>query len=272
MSLHSPWVVLTLLSLVPSSAIADGPPARSSSLPSALGRLPENHSTDALAAALREHLLRSMPPVVYEASPGWGHTTRVATGLQWTGKGLHTQAHVTWSDKNDGTWRKTRLTTVDPALTLTLEFRNIQSPEPGRTTFDVVVACDARVECEQQNWKAGVRLYSGSAQARFRMHATLTCELTSQVDMKGGILPEIVLRLRLVRANVGYDRLVVEHIAGIGGDAARLLGDAIWEGLHRWRPSYERNLLTKANSAIEKAADTKEVHISLKYLLNPKAP
>jgi hypothetical protein len=77
----------------------------------------------------------------------------------------------------------------------------------------------------------------------------------------------VIFRLHAVRSDLTYSHLVVEHILGVGGDLAKLLGEAIQHGIHRWRPSLERNLLNKANAAIEKAADTKEIRIGLGSLL-----
>jgi hypothetical protein len=63
---------------------------------------------------------------------------------------------------------------------------------------------------------------------------------------------------------------VVEHIAGLGGEAAKLLGDAARGSIKQWRPSMEHELLAKANVAIVKAGDTKEVRVSLSKLLGKK--
>ena len=49
-----------------------------------------------------------------------------------------------------------------------------------------------------------------------------------------------------------------------------LVRQAVRGGLHRWHPALERDLLAKANAAIEKAADTKEVRVSLAELLKKK--
>jgi hypothetical protein len=73
-----------------------------------------------------------------------------------------------------------------------------------------------------------------------------------------------------MQAQVSYDNLVVEHIAGIGGEAAKLIGDGLKGGLHQWRPSLEKELLAKADAAIVKAADTKEVRVSLSQLFSGK--
>jgi hypothetical protein len=61
-----------------------------------------------------------------------------------------------------------------------------------------------------------------------------------------------------------YDHFVTEHIAGLGGDAAKLLGDALQKIL---RPALEKKLLPKASAAIVKAADTKELRVSLGSLV-----
>src|SRR5262249_20127145 len=147
------------------------------------------------------------------------------------------------------------------------DLRNIEHPDPGRTTFDVFLAFEARVDYEQQKWKAGLRLYSGSARARLRVQLALQCELLTRLEWNNKLTPDAVLRLHVVRSNLGYSNLVVERIAGVGGDTAKLIGEAIQRGLCRWRPSLERDLLAKANGAIEKAADTKEIRIGLASLL-----
>jgi hypothetical protein len=217
---------------------------------------------------LRELLVRNLPTPLYEASPGWGRTVKTTTGFRWTGSGLRVHPHARKEDKNDGVWRKVRITAEDLPRSLLCKLRDIQHPEPGRIIFQVLLAFDARVQYEQQNWKAGVRLYSGSARARLQVQLTLDCELSTRLEWAGKIPPDVVFRLHVVRSNLSYNHVVVEHIAGVGGEAAKLLGEAIQRGIHQWRPSLERNLLTKANAAIEKAADTKEIRIGLGSLLS----
>ncbi len=222
-----------------------------------------------LAAPLGELLVKSLPTPLYEASWDWGRTARVTTGVKWTGKGLNVHPQATKGDRNDGTWKKVRITAENLPAGLVFELGNIQHPEPERTTFDVFLAFDTRVEYEQQKWKAGLRLYSGSARARLRLQIALNCERVTRLEWDNKSAPDAVFRLHVVRSNVTYDHLVVEHIAGVGGDIAKLLGEAVQHGIRRWHPSLERNLLSKANAAIEKAGDTKEVRIGLGSLLKP---
>jgi hypothetical protein len=225
---------------------------------------------DLLAGALRGYLVHNLPVTLYEASPGWGHTAPAPYGLRWTGKAIPLHPHFQYADKNDGDWRKVRVTGDNIADTLVLDIRNFQQPEFGRVTFDVVLATDCQVNYEHQKWEAGIRLYSGSAKAKLRVKAILYCEATTRLDQEKSLLPDAVFRLRVVNAKVNYDNLVVEHIAGVGGEAAKLIGDGLKGGLHQWKPSMEKQLLEKAEAAIVKAADTKDVHVGLTQLFGTK--
>src|SRR5262249_51055032 len=146
--------------------------------------------------------------------------------------------------------------------TLAFDLRDARQAGPGRMTFTTLLAFDARVEYEQQNWRWGVRLYSGSVRARLRLKLALSCEVTSRVE-SSGYLPELVFRLRVLGSDLRYDNFVVEHVGGVGGDLAKLLGKAAHGALNQWRPSLERNLLAKANAAIVKAGDTRDVRVGL---------
>jgi hypothetical protein len=221
---------------------------------------------DALAGALRGYLAHNLPPTLYEASPGWGHTARVANGLHWTGKHLPLQPHLKYADKNDGDWRKVRVTAENPADTLLLDIRNLQQPELGRVTFDLFLSLDARVDYEHQKWESGVRIYSVGAQGTLRVKALLSCEATTRLEPGSQLLPDAVFRLHVTQAQLSYDNLVVKHIAGVGGEAAKLIGDSLKGGLHQWRPSWEKEMLAKADAAVAQACDTKEVRISLSQL------
>ena len=78
----------------------------------------------------------------------------------------------------------------------------------------------------------------------------------------------VVFRGRVLRADLRYENVVVEHVNGVGGELAKLIGNTAQEVLHKWRPSLERKLLEKGNAAIVKAGDTKEVRLSLTKLLD----
>jgi hypothetical protein len=226
-------------------------------------------SVDALAGTLRGFLVKSLPNPVYEDTKHWGLQKPVRE-VRWRGKGLHVRREEVDVLKNDGRWWKVRVIGERLADTLVLDLRDARQIEPGRMTFTAFISFDTHIDFDRQTWRSGTRTYSGSIRARMRVRLTLQCEATARLDGAGKLLPDAIFRLRVLRAESGYDNFVVEHIAGLGGEAAKLLGDAARGSLKQWRPSMESELLAKADAAIVKAGDTKEVRVSLSKLLSKK--
>ena len=140
----------------------------------------------------------------------------------------------------------------------------------SRSTFTAFVSLDADVEYERQRWEAGLRLHSEGLRARVRIQLTLWCEAVTRLEPNRTPLPDAVVRVRVSRSDLRCDHLVFEHVAGLGGEAAKLRGEAVRSSLHQLRPSLERNLLARANAAIVKGGDTKEVRLSVFGLLGKK--
>lgn len=226
-------------------------------------------SVDALAGSLRGFLVMAMPSPFYEDTRHWGQQKSVQA-IKWRGQGIHVHPEKITVMKNDGRWWKVRVTADRLPDTLVFDLRDAHVVEPGRMIFTAFISFDTNAEYNRQTWHTGRRTYSGSIRARLRVKLTLHCEATAQLDGSGGLLPDAVFRLRIVQAESGYDNLVVEHIAGLGGEAAKLIGDAAQGSIKQWRLSMERDLLAKANAAIVKAGDTKEVRVSLSKLLGKK--
>lgn len=236
------WTVVLFLATAPVCAAA---PA--ASVPPA--------PPEKLAATLRTLLLKNLPdPLIYKED-NWGKKRPGPFGAK-----IH----------NDGVWRKIRVTAVNPAQNLELNIRNVTRPNQEQTRFEAVVALDTIINFEQQIWETGVRLYSGSTRARAKVWVVLQCESTLKVIPSKGFFPDIVFRLRATSAQLQYGGLDVEHIAGIGGDGAEVLGKALVSLLKSVKPSLERDLLEKGNAAIVKAGDTKEVRISLTEMMQGK--
>jgi hypothetical protein len=226
-------------------------------------------SIDALAGNFRAALVKAMPSPLFEDAKTWGRTKDVTT-IRWRGRGLAIHPEKVVKQKKDGDWRKIRLTADNLADTLIFDLRNLQSPEPGRITFAIFLSFDAGLRYDHQKWDEGAKLWDSTLKARMRVKLTLDCELTARLDEKGELLPDAVIRLRVTRAQLAYDNLVVEHVAGIGGAAAKLMGDAAHRLVNEFKPGLERDLLAKADAAIVKAADTKEIRLKLSDLLRGK--
>jgi hypothetical protein len=211
-----------------------------------------------------------MPSPLYEDAQGWGQTKDV-TVIRWRGRGLDVHPVKVHKAQKNGDWRKVQLAADNLADTLIFDLRNLQATDTGCLTFTVFFSFDARVHYDHQKWDEGLKLWDSALQARLRVKLTLDCEVTVRLDDKGELLPEAALRVRATKADLKYDNLVVEHIAGVGGAAAKLMGETAHRMLHELKPQLERDLLAKADAAIAKAADTKEVRVRLTDLVKRKS-
>jgi len=218
-------------------------------------------SPEALAKSLRGFILKALPEVLYEDRKNWGNQKLVTRGIEWKGAGNPLPQRQK-SHKNHGVWRRVVVTPVTPALSLVVQVHDVTQTAPDTRTFTTFLALDLRVEAEQQNWRAGVKTFSGSFRGRLRVLLSLGCEVTTKLVPTGGLIPDLVFRLRVVKSDVRYDRFVTEHVAGVGGDMAEWIGDKGHRLLKKIKPSLEKNLLEKANAAIVHAADTKELRVS----------
>lgn len=245
-------VGIGLMLLTPVPAVSPAPPAPS---------LAE------LSALLRPHLVAMVPPVLYDHSRNWGKTRRMPHAIEW--HGLRPEVHKT--PRNDGTWQKLRVTPRDLGRTLELKLYDLRRIDAEKQSFKVYLSCMATIDFEQQVWESGVRLYSGSTRARVRLSAWLDVENTVRLEPGKSILPDLVFRLRVTGARLAYNDFIVEHTAGVGGTAARWLGE-LMEGLFKeLQPGLERRLLDRAGAALVRAADTREVRLGFGALLGDKA-
>ncbi len=222
-----------------------------------------------------EKIIRSMataalPSPLIDQKLNWGRQKMVANGITWEKDGFFLKPKTQEKLKNDGTWRKVKVEAVDPEKNLTVQVLNLKNPEKGKLTFDVLVTLPVKIQFEQQIWKAGLRLYSGETRAKCRPILGLRCESTSKVVKTGSLLPDVTFRLRVLDAKLSYDQFKVEHTAGLGGEAAEIIGNALHDTITQAKPSLEKNMLERANKAIIKAGDTKEIKLGLGKLFEGK--
>ncbi|MDB5311221.1 MAG: hypothetical protein JWO38_5423 [Gemmataceae bacterium] len=239
----------------------------------ARGATPEAGKPDlaevrSLEKTLRNLLLQNLPDPIVQSARGWGQQKEGVIGVNFEKDGPRLRSESIRGMRNDGVWRRVAVRAVDPEKTLALGIADPAFPEPGRATFTAMLGVDCAIRFEQQLWRNGTRLYSGETRGRCRAAAALKCEVVSRTETKpGSLLPDFVVRVRVTDAQLFYDDLVIEHTAGVGGDAAKLLGQAVIDAVKQAKPDLERDLLKKANAAIVKAADTKEVRVSLDSFL-----
>jgi hypothetical protein len=223
-----------------------------------------------LASIMRTLLKSALPTPLVAKEYNWGHQAEVWNGLDWEKDGILLKPHKQKKLKNDGIWRRIRVEAFDPDKNLTLVVKDVRQPEKGKVTFDLIVTLQTRITFEQQAWLRGTRLYSGETRARCRPILALKCESTSRVEKAGGFLPDVVFRMRVLDARLGYDEFRVDHTAGVGGEAAKVMGDALHDTVKLLVPNLEKDMKEKAQKAIVKAGDTKEVKLGLGKLLDGK--
>jgi len=232
---------------------------------------PPAPTAEELARTFRNLILPNLPNPLVEQIDNWGHQELVIVGIKWEKKGILLKPEPLRKLHNDGVWRKLNATALNPEKTLDLRVKDVVIPEPGRLTFAMTVQMPVNIKFEQQLWRKGVRIYSGETRARCMVILHLSCESTSRFEKKpGALLPDLVMRLRVKEARMNYYDLTVEHTAGVGGDLAKLFGEGVIETVKAFKPNFEKHLLEKANAAIVKAGDTKEVRLGLGSLLSDK--
>lgn len=217
-----------------------------------------------LSTLFRDLLLTNLPNPLVETKRHWGQQKPAP------GKVIR---RLEGQMLNDGHWQAVRVQAIDPAKSLALAIGEMAHAAPGKSTFNAYLGLDVRLTVENQFWKRGVRLYSGETRARCRAALKLACEVTDKMEAKpGSLLPDVVFRVRVTSADLNYADLVCEHTAGLDGPAAAKLGEVMHDLIKQAKPNLERDLLAKANAAVVKAADTKEVRVAFDRVLTGKPP
>ena len=212
-----------------------------------------------MSKLLKDVVVATLPPVVrHEDSKNWGQQASVPRM-----QGLKMVRVM----RNHGNWQRWQAFTGPLAKQLELTIHDLRIVDGERFKCRLSLALPTTAEYEQQTWQNGLRLFSSSARARLRVKLDLALETSIKLDNKGEILPDVLIDFKVADAKVSYDNFVLESVLGVGGDAARLAGEAGRVALKRWLPSVERHALEKGREAILKAGKNREFRINLAKLL-----
>lgn len=219
-------------------------------------------SLEGLSKAMRPLMISAMPAVLYEKKDNWGHQRTTFARLVFKG----VKPIVETTEKNDGYWRAIKI--VPQELNRTFEFKlsDLKQIDAEKQAFKAKLGFQAGIEFDHQLWQSGARLFAGNTRARAQLQMDMDIENTIRIDKDKAGLPAFVFRLKVTKAELSYRDVVVEHTAGVGGSAAKLIGDAMLQAIKQWKPSIERDLIERANTAVVNAADTKEIIIGLSGL------
>jgi len=212
-----------------------------------------------LSRLLKDVMVQNLPPVLhYENAGNWGQQASVPR-LQGF--------KVVRVERNHGNWLKTRAISGALARHLEVNVQNVRITEGDCLRMNVRLATPVVLEYEQQNWQGGVKVFASSARARLRIQLDLSLESHVKMDAQGEWLPDVLIDFKVVNARVSYDHFVLEKVNGIGGDTARLTGEAVRAAVGRWMPSLERQALNQAREAVLRAGQKREVRVGLAKLM-----
>lgn len=210
--------------------------------------------------ALLTAVFTAIPTPLYEGSDHWGDTKKSINGMKWAGG----KPELQYADKNQGTWRKYQVTLDDPHQEhLRLQLHDVKNLGGNTLGFVIKVEADIGFEVEQQNWQSGVKFFDGKVRGKSTVKLSLQCESKLSIEPGVSVLPVMKYRLRVVEAKVSYDHLVFSHVPGLNGSAAKAVGNWTVDAVNQLKPSLERKLVDKLTQKIVKAADTKEIQVSL---------
>ncbi len=226
----------------------------------------------ALTVLVRDQLIQHMPPLLAETHESWGKQSEVTVGMKIVRTSAFScRLEPQYAIRNEGHWHRLKISARDPQNSMLLSLANLKSEESGRMTFDATISTLVELNFEQQIWKSGIRLIGTETRARATAGVRLQCESTNRFEFKPGtVVPELVLRFRVTRADVFVNSIVVERTLGMNGLPARTIGETVQNLAKRFQPDLERQLLERANESVLKAADTKEIRIGFQKLIPVK--
>lgn len=94
--------------------------------------------------------------------------------------------------------------------------------------------------------------------------------MTKTEKVPGSFFPNVTLTIKVTDAKLFYDKLVIDHTAGLDGEDAKSAGDFVLDLVKSVKPDLEKQLLEKANAAIMKSVGSKEIKVELDKLLGAR--
>ncbi len=225
-----------------------------------------------VAKMLREMLVAKIPDPLTKSNQNWGHQKAV-TVVKHQREGLRFWTAPVQEFHNDGVWRRVELRIPDPAK-VSVAITELTYQPDGKVLATVAMACErVDVKMEQQIWRNGLRLYAGETRAHCAAGLLLKATVTTKTEYKKGSfipIPEVTLQVRATEAFLYHNEIIVDHTAGLDGDAANAVGDLLVRVVKAVKPDLEGDMLEKANAAILKAAGTREFKLALDKILGAK--
>ena len=197
----------------------------------------------------REHI-----PVEHDDTRKWGSTKKVLNGWHVRADGLRIYTKRKWKSVNHGTWKRYRITQIDPDENIVVRIQEIREIDDGRVAFRIELASRVNAYARLQKWKRGIRLASVSVDADADILLTADCVLGSRLDPTH-LPPDIVLQPEITDADLTLRRFEVNRISKFGGDIAEELGRGLRKIIEKKIEEKRPKIIMKINAKIAKSED-----------------
>ncbi len=215
----------------------------------------------ALTKLIQKLLPRYLPDPLAQTSENWGQQKEVygvrRSIRDWK---IVSEPYHAW--RNEGTWRRLTLR-VPQAQDIRVAVIGLQQPRSAclRGTLEAATP-RVELELEQQLWRNGLRLYGCTTRAHCQARVLLDCELTCRCQLPPWrLLPDYTIHVAVRNARLDYGDLTVDRIIGLEGRPAEFVGQRLREIIRLFKPRFEEQIRQKAEAAIVRALNERELHI-----------
>jgi hypothetical protein len=190
-------------------------------------------------------------PEEYEDARHWGMTKEVWHGVRFSGKPFELKMNSRKKRVNHGTWRRYRITLVDPERRFRARLANVRAAGSGRVALDAVIT--ARLHCFARlaKWESGVQLISLSTDAEADVHLRLRCEVSVRFDF-ADLVPAVSIQPEVTDADLRLVTFRVRRISKLDGPLVHELGKNLRGVLERKIEQKRAKMVARINRQINK--------------------
>lgn len=199
-------------------------------------------------------IVRDQIPMEHDDTRKWGSTKEVFDGWHLKADGLKVYTKRKWKTVNHGTWKRYRITQIDPEENILVRIEDVREIEDGKVAFRVELKSRVNAYARLQNWRRGVRLASVSIDADADVLLSADCVLGSRLDPTH-LPPDIILQPEILDATLTLRRFEVNRIGKVGGDVAEELGRGLRKILEKKIEDKRPKIVSKINTKIAKRED-----------------
>lgn len=217
--------------------------------------------------SLLKSIIVEVLPEEFEETKKWGGTKKVWDGLHMRMDGLQLRTKRRWKEVNHGTWKRHRVTLVDPDQFLRAQVSNIQRESLGQLSFDLLLASRMNVYGRLQEWQLGLRLFSISAEATADVEINTHFTVETKLDAST-IPPGINIKPRVETAEVRLLDFDLHRVSKADGPVVEELGDSLKRTVRKELAKDNDKIVQRINRQLEKKED--DLHLSLQDLIKNK--